>query len=480
MTDATRAFVTGWPLDHSRSPLIHNAWLKAHGLEGSYEAVPVSPNDLSPFLRSVGKAFAGGNVTIPHKEATFETCDRLTERAAAIGAVNTVWHDDGLWGDNTDGHGFLANLDERAPGWDHDAGAAQAIVLGAGGASLAIVHALVERGFGHIVVVNRTLARAEAMKRFGPSVRPCGWDDLPSRLSDARLLVNTTSLGMNETSEAYPPDLSTLPDDAVVTDLVYAPLRTPLLRAASERGLANVDGLGMLLHQAVPGFERWFGVRPRATAKLRRLVLHDLGEREPIFLALTGSIGMGKSTTAAMFRELRVPVHDADATVHDLYASEAIPLVEAAFPGTTNADGVDRDALSRAVVGKPEAMKRLEAIVHPLVHARERAFRERVVREGHPLAVLDIPLLFETGGEARADAVVVVTAPEQVQRERVLSRPGMTPERFEGLLARQMPDAEKRRKADFAIDTSRGLDHAREGVRQIVETLKGDWLPDGP
>ena len=192
----------------------------------------------------------------------------------------------------------------------------------------------------------------------------------------------------------------------------------------------------------------------------------------PVFLGLTGSIGMGKSTTAAMFRDSGVPVHDADAVVHDLYRQEAVGAIEAAFPGTTGANGVDRERLARAVLGKPEKLKELEAIVHPMVARREQAFRQRVAEEGEPLAILDIPLLFETGGEGRVDGVIVVTAPAEVQRERVLARPGMTAEKFEAILTRQVPDDQKRAKADFIIDTSRGLDAARQDVAAIIRTVR--------
>lgn len=191
-----------------------------------------------------------------------------------------------------------------------------------------------------------------------------------------------------------------------------------------------------------------------------------------LVLGLTGSIGMGKSTTAKMFAEESVPVHDADATVHELYAGKAAPLIEKAFPGSVRDGAVDRAELGKQVVGNPDAMKRLEAIVHPLVREAEMGFLEKARIEDCPLVLLDIPLLFETGGDGRVDYVVVVTAPPEVQRERVMARPGMTEERFEALLARQMPDAEKCRRADFLIDTSLGLEAARAKVRDIVRVLK--------
>ncbi len=189
-------------------------------------------------------------------------------------------------------------------------------------------------------------------------------------------------------------------------------------------------------------------------------------------LGLTGSIGMGKSTTAKMFADEGVPVQDADAVVHWLYQGEAVAAIEAAFPGSVAGGKVDRDKLGAHVIGKPEAIARLEAIVHPLVARARDKFLRDAERDGAAVAVLDIPLLFETGGEAQCDAVVVVSAPEAMQRQRTLERPGMTVAKFRGLLAKQVPDAEKRRRADFVVDTSKGFDAARAQVREILHTVR--------
>ncbi|WP_421927909.1 dephospho-CoA kinase [Neoaquamicrobium sediminum] len=192
-----------------------------------------------------------------------------------------------------------------------------------------------------------------------------------------------------------------------------------------------------------------------------------------IVLGLTGSIGMGKSTTARMFRDAGVPVHDSDETVHRLYAGKAAGLIEKRFPGVVHDGVVDREKLAKAVLGQPDALKDLERIVHPLVRADADAFLEHHRQAGARLALLDIPLLFETGGEDRVDRIVVVTAPAEVQRERVLARPGMTDEKFEAILSRQVPDAEKRRRADYIIDTGQGMDAARRRVAEIVDELTG-------
>ena len=274
MAEAGRkAFVCGHPVAHSRSPKIHGHWLARYGIAGSYSAIDVAPADFPAFIANLrAQGYAGGNVTIPHKEAAWSTVMRRDEAAAKIGAVNTLWFEDGvLAGGNTDAEGFCANLDSFAPGW---AGSGAAVVLGAGGASRATIHALLQRGFRDIRVVNRTLSRAvELADRFGPGVSAHSDQDARDLLGDVGLLVNTTSLGMHA---ELPADPALLPDKAIVTDIVYAPLQTPLLAAARRRGLKTVDGLGMLLHQAVPGFERWFGTRPEVTPELRNLIIADL------------------------------------------------------------------------------------------------------------------------------------------------------------------------------------------------------------
>ncbi|ANT49131.1 shikimate dehydrogenase [Mesorhizobium amorphae] len=274
-----KAFVTGHPIAHSRSPKIHGHWLKKYGIDGSYQAIDVEPEDFAAFLSTLrDNGYSGGNVTIPHKETAFALVGRRDEAAEAIGAVNTLWFEDGaLWGGNTDAHGFAANLDEHAPGWARNG---PAVVLGAGGASRAVIHALVERGVSDIRIVNRTVARAQELaRRFGAGVSAHGVEATGELLMDAGLLINTTALGMHG-NEAIAADPVGLPDHAIVTDIVYVPLETPLLAAARARHLRTVDGLGMLLHQAVPGFERWFGIRPDVTAELRQMIVTDIGAKQ--------------------------------------------------------------------------------------------------------------------------------------------------------------------------------------------------------
>lgn len=275
MSRFPRACVIGWPVAHSRSPLIHGHWLRTHVIDGTYEKAPVPPDAFSGFVDSMLKnGFVGGNVTIPHKAAAAVRCDWLTPRATRLGSVNTLWFEDAkLCGDTTDGLGFLGALDQEAPGWDARRGLA--LVLGAGGAAAPIVDALLSRNFARVIVANRTVSKAEALaEKLG--CEAVSLDAVSDLLGEADLLVNTTSAGMSGHGELAL-DLRALPAHAVVDDIVYVPAQTPLLRAAAVRGLKTVGGLGMLLHQAVPGFARWFGVTPQVTPDLRSLVAQDIG-----------------------------------------------------------------------------------------------------------------------------------------------------------------------------------------------------------
>ena len=268
-----KAFVTGWPIKHSKSPMLHGFWLEQYGIEGSYEAQGIEPENFEQFLKDLPTSeFVGGNVTIPHKEIAFANVNQLDDAAKGIGAVNTLWLEDGnLCGGNTDAYGFSANMDQFAPEWRHGK---IAIVLGAGGAARAIIYALLEAGFEEIHIVNRTFERAENLSNlFGEKCHAYNWDQLAALLGNTDFIVNTTSIGMAGSDASMLPDLSTLPTSAIVTDIVYTPLETPFLKSANALGLKTVDGLGMLLHQAVPGFEKWFGIRPEVTDELRKHIL---------------------------------------------------------------------------------------------------------------------------------------------------------------------------------------------------------------
>lgn len=275
MAEVKKAFVCGDPIKHSRSPLIHGHWLDQYNIKGSYEAVVVSPDELPQFMRQmIEDGWAGGNFTIPHKQAVFERLDNVDDAARAIGAVNTVWVESGkLCGGNTDAYGFATNLDVQVPLWRS---AQTTIVFGAGGAARAIIFALLTAGIGKIFLVNRTLERAEELAdSFGSAVNAMNWGDAGAKLPEADLLINTTSLGMDG-QPAFPLDLSNARSDVIASDIVYVPLETPFLSMAKTRGLQTSDGLGMLLHQATPGFEKWFGLKPQVDEVLRQRIVDDL------------------------------------------------------------------------------------------------------------------------------------------------------------------------------------------------------------
>ncbi len=269
---AALAGVLGWPVSHSKSPRLHSYWLEKHGIDGAFLPLPVAPENFPSALRAlVNLGFRGSNVTVPHKEAALEQADEADEAARRIGAANTlVFREGRILASNSDGFGFLANLEHRAPDWNPEV---PALVLGAGGAARAIIVALLDSGCRELRLCNRTGSRAEALcGEFGSTLSVVDWADKEAAMDGIGLLVNTTSLGM----AGQPPltfDLAELPGDAVVNDLVYAPLETALLAAAKARGNPTVDGLGMLLHQARPGFEAWFGQKPSVDDALRDFVL---------------------------------------------------------------------------------------------------------------------------------------------------------------------------------------------------------------
>lgn len=280
---APAAFVCGWPVAHSRSPLVHGYWLEKYGIAGSYDKVPVEPGELSLlFDRIRAGDFAGGNVTIPHKEEALKLADTADEAAAKIGAANTVWMEAGrLNTTNTDWFGFIANMDDQAPGWDQaDRGGCSALVIGAGGAARGVIYGLLQRGVKSIRIVNRTVSKADALAgAFEGDLAATPLGSVSNDGGSFDLLINTSAMGMHgqpPMSDEILTLIKVLPRHAVVCDIVYTPLETPLLKTAKANGLRTVDGLGMLLHQAVPGFEKWFGVRPEVTAELRNLVIADL------------------------------------------------------------------------------------------------------------------------------------------------------------------------------------------------------------
>ena len=272
-----RACVIGWPIAHSRSPLIHGFWLRQYGIDGTYSKKAVKAEDLANFLSSLrARGFEGCNVTVPHKEAAFSAAVKRQPSAIAVGAANTLWFEnDELTCANTDTYGFMANLENRAPDWRNNTG--PIVVLGAGGSARAVVHGFLEDGRTDIRVFNRSLERGEELaKHFGARVMAWPWALRQDHVPEAAVIVNATTLGMNGAGSPGI-DFSRARKGAVAADLVYVPLATEFLKSAGAHDLVAVDGLGMLLHQAVPGFEKWFGVRPEVTPELYDLVAKDIG-----------------------------------------------------------------------------------------------------------------------------------------------------------------------------------------------------------
>ncbi len=270
-----KAAVIGWPIKHSRSPLIHGHWLNQYAINGTYEKIAVEPENLETFIGKLkAENLSGVNLTIPHKEQVFNLVDEITADAKAIGAANTLWFEgDKLIAGNTDAYGFITHLKSSAKNWQNSH---PALVIGAGGAARAIIHALIKEDVPEIKLTNRTLSRAEELaSTFGSKLKVIPWQDKETSLAECSLVVNSSSLGMEGNPELEL-DLKNLQKTAVCYDIVYAPLMTTFLKNAQIQGATPVDGLGMLLHQAVPGFEKWFGTRPEVTTELRQLIVDDL------------------------------------------------------------------------------------------------------------------------------------------------------------------------------------------------------------
>ena len=460
------AAVIGSPVAHSLSPALHGFWLRRMGLPGSYIPMDVAHENLREVLRAMPKmGFVGCNVTLPHKETVLGLADVVTDRASLIGAANTlIFREDGsIHADNTDGYGFLENLRQSHPGWR--AGAGPAVVLGAGGAARAVLASLLEAGVPEIRLANRTRSRADALRsEFGMRVVVYDWNGIGAAIDDAALLINASSLGMTGKPELRVPAATASPESAGHRSRLQSAADTA---PAGGRGSRMRDGR-RAGHVAAPGCPGLPALVRRAPGGRRR---NSAGDPRVTFrLGLTGSIGMGKSTTARLFAEAGVPVWDADAAVHKLYGAggAGAKAVAALRPGALKDGAVDRDALKAWVSEDADALTQLERVIHPLVAADRAAFAQSAQSD---VVVFDIPLLYETGGDAEMDAVVVVSAPADVQRERVLARAGMSPALLDTILAKQMPDAEKRRRADFVIGTT-SLDAAREAVEDVLAQIR--------
>ena len=274
MLKAPVAAVIGHPVNHSRSPRMHNYWLAQFGLEGYYIPLDIDPKKFERGIRNLPElGFVGANITIPYKEKVLKIADKISDRAALVGAANTLTflQNGGIYADNTDGYGFLQNIKSKYKDWSASEGIS--VVFGAGGASRAILGALIEDGASDIILTNRTRSRADQLRSdFGAKVKVVEWMKIQNYLSDASTIVNTTSLGMVGNTD-LPIPLNTLKKNTLVTDIVYTPIETHLLATAAKMGCRTVDGLGMLIHQAIPGFERWFGIKPGDSQPLRELLI---------------------------------------------------------------------------------------------------------------------------------------------------------------------------------------------------------------
>jgi shikimate dehydrogenase len=452
-----KACVIGDPVAHSRSPLIHGYWLKQHNIPGSYDRVEVKPNDLAAFIKDLANSgYAGCNVTLPHKETAVSHIAHIDERVHRCGALNTIYMEKGeLRATTTDGIGFCANVVDHCPGFAFEG--ATVLIYGAGGSARPITDELLRRGVAKILITNRTFSRAEDLAtHFGAPVLALTHQACAGQLSKTDLLINCTSLGMKGEGE-IDLDLTLLPKSAIVADIVYVPLITDFLQRAKDLHLRIVPGLGMLLHQAVPGFEKWFGIRPEVTKPLHDLIARDI---DPAFkslkvIGLTGGIASGKSEVAKIIAAEGIPVLDADKAVHELYEDgTAAAQLKHDFPEACSGQKVDRTVLSSIISGDPEKLARLERLVHPLVREREMAFLDACKARGEKLAVLEIPLLVEAGRARDCDQVIAVEAPTHLRRTRAMERPGMTEEKLMRIMGRQVTDLDRRKKATHVIENS--------------------------
>ncbi|MGV6820858.1 MAG: shikimate dehydrogenase [Parvularcula sp.] len=475
VTGPAKVGVVGHPIAQSLSPRIHNGWMTAAGIKGDYIAIDGEERGFAETVKACqGSGYRGLNVTIPYKGEALALADCATDRANRIGAANLlVFSDDGILADNTDAEGFKTAL--LNAGWHPRTGTAR--ILGAGGAAPAILFALQTLGFQRLEITNRSPSKAIILADRFDNVHIVDWFEKDSGLDQVDLLVNATSLGMVG-MPSLDADLSSLPSHAAVVDIVTTPPETALLAQARRRGLFTQNGIPMLVYQAVPSFFAWFGRAPeQPAAMIDELAARAQPTDDMLVLALTGGIGMGKSATAAMFADQGVAVWDADAAVHRLYGpdGEGAARILAEFPEVDDgAGGVDRGKLSALLADNPDYWARLNTIIHPLVAADREAFLAKARKAGAKAVLCDIPLLFETGLESGFDHVIVCSAAEETRKARVLDRPDMTDEKYSAITARQMSDTEKRRKADFIVETDRGFAHSK---RQVADILASIFLP---
>ncbi len=456
-----KAGVIGNPISHSKSPRLHNHWLTILGIHGKYYRLSAELEEFDTKIQQLmEQGFSGINVTIPFKLNAYRMADKRSKFVEQNGAANTLVFQGGIVeAHNTDGYGFAQNIFSHYPDWNAKG---HHVILGAGGAAKAIVTWLYNHGANSITVVNRTIERAQEFTQLGSQIYVANWNELPKILVEKNTLVNTTSRGMNGENDI---DLNFLnaPRDLIVNDIVYSPLETGLIKNARAAGLRTVDGLGMLLWQARPGFEAWFGQKPpKINQGLRNLMLSNQ------IIALTGSIGVGKSTVAAIFKEMGFEIWEADKEVTKLYDGddELYSFIQTKHPPAVK-NGFKKNIWRDYVFANPRIFPDLEALIHKKIANSRRIFLE----SDYPNKLCDIPLLFETEGQYIFDKVITVSALYELQLKRVLARKSMSERQFKDILAKQLPDEEKRRRADFVIDNSGDLVQTRMQVENILKKL---------
>ncbi len=458
-----KAAVIGNPIDHSKSPRLHNHWLSILGVGGQYQRIYAELDQFEVAIHKlVNEGFKGTNVTIPFKGEAASLATMRSQFVVQNGAANTLIFDgQKIDAHNTDGYGFAQNILDHHPDWnakgDH-------IILGAGGAANAIVAWLVNHGANSIAIVNRNQERAQVLKKLGGQIEIFGWADLPKILPNKTTIVNTTSLGMKGENDIEI-DWANAPADMIVNDIVYTPLETGFLKSARHHGLRAVDGLGMLLWQARPGFRAWFGQEaPKIDLGLRNFMLS-----KHIF-ALTGSIGMGKSTVARLLGEYGFAIWDADREVTALYEGddELYSFITKHEPEAIIGGILDKSIWRDYVFAHGEIFPELEKLIHQKIAHSRRAFLE----SDYPLKLCDIPLLFESGGQYLYDKTVTVSASAEIQRQRVLHRGKMSEAQFEEILKKQMPDVQKREHADAVIENSGTIEETRAQIEELLRNWK--------
>jgi shikimate dehydrogenase len=475
-TTFPRAAVIGWPISHSLSPHIHAFWRQEYGVAGHYFRIPCPPSkeafDKCTEIMAM-RGYMGANVTLPHKLHALAKGTTASEIAMQIGAANMLsFAEGGTHADNSDLYGFAAALETQL---DLDDRRDRALIIGAGGAAPAVSLAVQAAGYDTIDITNRTSEKAAQLIRYlSIEGEPVAWENKAALAERYDLIVNTTSLGMAG-ELALDIDLGACRPETIIVDIVYDPKETDFLRQAREMGLRHMNGLAMLMHQAVPGFEQWFGVRPEVTPALEEHLNTVLASRKkgPVKIGLTGSIGMGKSTVAGFLKEEGAPIWDADDAVHRLYGKggAAADVLKGLFPAAVSGGTVSRKKLAQHLQQNPGDFPKLEKLIHPLVGADRQAFLTQAEENGDKAVVLDIPLLFETGQQHEYDVVLVVTAAEEVRRKRVLERPGMTEEKFDTIRQRQLPEMEKMMLADHLIFTDKSLSETVEDAEEVLKLV---------